>query len=138
MYPYIHSLLLLLLFLYILQLITKKILTSLVSQSSLAFSFPFPFPFPSFSYSFFQTSLPKKGTYNWQGAAISTKATFGTHLLELLDRGYGGWGYFFFYKLVSRRKMAVVVCRDDDGKKMLGGRDGKKEKMKERGFTIAA
>lgn len=40
-------------------------------------------------------------TYNWQGAAISTKATFGTHLLKLLDRGYGGWGYFLFVSQIS-------------------------------------
>lgn len=40
-------------------------------------------------------------TYNWQGAAISTKATFRTHLLELLDRGYGGWGYYFFLLQIS-------------------------------------
>lgn len=65
MYPYIHSLLLLLPFLDILQLITKKILTSLISQSSLAFSFSLSFsPSSSFLLLLFLLSQ-KMRTYNW-------------------------------------------------------------------------
>lgn len=58
MYPYIQPLLLLL-SLHILQLITKKILTSLVSQSSLAFPFPFPFSLLLPFFFFFSDFFPK-------------------------------------------------------------------------------
>lgn len=83
--------------------------------------FLFPFLFPFFFLFFSFPSLPKIETYNWQGAAISTKATFGTHLLELLDRGYGGWCYFFFTNQY-RGGGRCVVMRRKRGEEEMGKR----------------